>query len=63
MKAVATKEVVITLVLTEGEAKDLMEMVRNPMIQVAGEEEGADASRYRRRLYRTLDEAIKAAKD
>jgi hypothetical protein len=56
MKAVATKEVVVTLVLTEGEARILMGMVQNPMCDPS--DEPVDEADFRHRLFDTLKDAV-----
>jgi len=60
MKAVATKEVVVTLVLTEGEARILMGMVQNPMCERLFDpsDEPVNLADFRHRLFDTLKDAV-----
>lgn len=56
MEAVATKEVVITLVLTPGEAAMLAGLVQNPVCDPS--EEPEDDANFRHRLFDTLSKAL-----
>ena len=57
MKAVSTKEIIVTLVLTEGEAKLLMGMVQNPMYDDPSQDP-ANKAEFRERLFNELKGSV-----